>query len=122
MGVSNISSEEIIKALKETNGLVTLAARKIRCAPNTIYNRAKRVQSVQQAIDDSRAELCDLGELSLRKAVMEGEPWAVSLVLKTLGRTRGYVERQEITGADGQSIDITVCWDGVQHGNGEDQS
>ena len=40
---------------------------------------------------------------------MNGEPWAVAMVLKTIGKHRGYVERQEVTGADGGSI--TVKWD-----------
>lgn len=88
-------TEKIIEALKATNGLVYLAARRVGCTPKTIYNRAKKVAAVQQAIDDSRGELIDLSELRLRAAIMNGEPWAVALVLKTLGKDRGYVERQE---------------------------
>ncbi len=37
-------------------------------------------------------------------AVNKGQPWAVSLVLKTLGKERGYVERGEITGKGGEPI------------------
>jgi transposase-like protein len=98
------TTDEIIKALRETNGLVSLAARKLGCSSNTIYSRAKKVQSVQQAILDAREGLIDIAELKLREAVLGGEPYAVSLVLKTIGKNRGYVERQEHTGADGQAI------------------
>ncbi len=98
------TTEAIITALKETNGLVSLAARRLGCDTYTIYSRAKKVQAVQKAIDESRIELVDLAEAKLRGAVLDGEAWAVSMVLKTLGKSRGYVERQEVTGSDGAPV------------------
>ena len=96
-------NQQIIEALKRTNGLVSLAAQNLGCSPQTIYNRAKRVPSVQQVIDDSRDGLVDLAELALRRCIVgdrekgiEPAGWAVALVAKTLGKKRGYVERQEI--------------------------
>lgn len=84
----------------------------------TIYNRAKRVPSVQQVIDESREGLVDLAELSLRRAVVgdtkagiEPAGWAVALVVKTLGKDRGYIERQEVTGKDGGEVTIRVVYD-----------
>ena len=90
------STDKIIEALRSTNGLVSLAAKRLGCAPQTIYTRRDKVHAVAQVIDDCRSELVDYGELALRKAVVNGEPWAVGLVLKTLGKNRGYVERQEV--------------------------
>jgi hypothetical protein len=98
----------IIEALQATNGLVSLAAKRLGCTPQTIYTRAKRVQSVQRTIDDCRAELVDHAELALRGAILGKEPWAVALTLKTLGKNRGYVERQEVTGADGGSLELRI--------------
>lgn len=109
-GSNEYSTESIIKALKETKGLVTLAADKLKCQPQTIYNRAKTVKAVQQTIDDERDKLVDTAELALNKAVLGGEAWAVQLVLKTLGKNRGYVERQEVTGADGTELAIRVIY------------
>ena len=102
------TSEAIIEALKSVNGMVYLAARKLGCEPKTIYNRAKAVQEVQRAIEDSRGELVDIAEQKLRAAVLDREPWAVALVVKTLGRSRGYVERQEFTGADNGPIEVRI--------------
>ena len=104
-----VKTQRIIDCLKETNGLVSLAAKRVPCSVTTIYTRARDVARVQQVIDECRGELVDLGELALRRAVHNGEPWAVSLVLKTLGKNRGYVERQEVTGADGGAIEMV--WD-----------
>jgi hypothetical protein len=91
------TNEQIIEALNEANGLISIAAKKLNCSRQTIYNRAKKIVSVNNAIDDARMELVDLGELALRSAILNKEPWAVSLVLKTIGKGRGYVERIENT-------------------------
>lgn len=98
-----VPTERIIECLRETNGLVSLAAKRVPCSITTINTRRKNVQAVEQVIRDCRAELIDYGEMALRRKVLDGEPWAVSLVLKTLGRDRGYVERTEqvVTGPDG---------------------
>ena len=106
-----VSTERIIECLRETNGLVSLAAKRVPCSISTINTRRKRVQAVEQVIQECRGELVDLGELALRKAVLAGEPWAVSLVLKTLGKDRGYVERQETSGPDGGPIGLAFDLD-----------
>jgi transposase-like protein len=108
MAIQRYTTEQIIKALKETNGMIYLAARRLGCTPQTIYNRANRTQIIQQAIEDSRGEIVDLAEQKLRLAILAGEPWAVALTLKTLGKQRGYVERQEVTGANGDAVDVRV--------------
>lgn len=108
-----VKTQRIIDCLKEVNGLISLAAKRVPCSPSTIRRRAAAVQSVQAVIDESRGELVDLGELALRRAVVNGEPWAVALVLKTLGKSRGYVERQEV-----QQDGVTVLR--VVYGDGED--
>lgn len=95
MATERVPTDRIIECLRETNGLISLAAKRVPCSQTTIYARARAVKAVRQVINECRGELVDLGELSLRKAVLSGEPWAVGLVLKTLGKQRGYVERQE---------------------------
>jgi len=100
------STKSIIEALSSLNGMVYLAARKLGCTPQTIYNRMKSSVAIREACDNARGELIDISEQKLRAAVMNGEPWAVAMVLKTLGKSRGYVERQEVTGADGKPMNI----------------
>lgn len=102
------TNAQIIEGLKSVNGMVYLAARKIGCNPQTIYNRMKKNTAIREACDNARGELIDISEQKLRAAVMNGEPWAVAMVLKTLGKHRGYVERQEVTGADSSPIELIV--------------
>lgn len=95
----------------ERGHTITGAAKVLQVTPKTMHRYTKRWAQVAAAIRDKRNELVDLAELSLRAAVLKGEPWACALVLKTQGKDRGYVERTEITGADGESINIRLKWD-----------
>ena len=76
----------------------------LRCDPETIHNYCKRYPAVQAAKVDARGELVDVAEAKRWQAVHRGDAWAIAMVLKTLGRSRGYVERQEVTGQDGGPI------------------
>lgn len=88
--------EQIIKALADTRGLVSLAARHLGCSPTTIRSYAKKYKSVAEALKEEREKMTDIAELSLYNKIQEGEGWAVCFYLKTQGKSRGYVERQEI--------------------------
>lgn len=90
------SDEVMISALKSKKGLVYLAAKKIGCTPQTIYNRAKISPAVEECINTQRGEIIDTAEERLFQAVNAREPWAVALVLKTIGHKRGYIDRSKV--------------------------
>lgn len=94
-----ITNDKIIDALKKSSGLVTVAAKRMSCSPQTIYSRIKAFPALQVVIDENRNELVDLAEQKLKQLVKKGEFQAISLVLKTLGKHRGYIERTEIDAA-----------------------
>jgi len=98
---------------------VSVAARRLGCNPRTIYRRAEKSPRIREAIDQAREELIDQAEAKLREAVQRGEVWAVSLVLKTLGKKRGYVKRQEHTigGIADEPIHVVLRWPEKQDGN-----
>jgi len=102
------SKKSIIEALHRTHGMIFLAAKEIGCAPVTIYRHAAKDKKIQDIIDSYRGQLIDKAELKLEQAVLNGEPWALNLALKTIGKQRGYVERQEVTGADGAPQKVEV--------------
>ena len=104
-----VTDKRMLDAIKKNGGAVYLAARELGCAPNTIYNRMEKVPAMKQAVEDARGEVVDYAEQKLRLAVLNGEPWAIGMTLKTIGKHRGYVERQEVTGADGGAV--IVKWD-----------
>lgn len=77
--------------------MVHLAAEAIGCTPQTVYNHIQRHPTVKQAWENEREKMLDIGELKLYEGVVLREQWAVTLLLKTKGKDRGYVERQELT-------------------------
>lgn len=89
------TAQQMIDALTETKGLVSLAARRLGCHPDTVRAYIKRYPTVAQAKHEAREALLDTAELSLYNQIVGGEAWAVQFALRTIGKDRGYVERQE---------------------------
>ncbi len=85
----------MIDALRVTKGMVYLAAEKMGCEADTIYNRAKRSASVAKAMLRETERGLDLAELQLIKQINEGNTTALIFYLKTKGKRRGYIERHE---------------------------
>lgn len=84
------------------------AARILGCAAQTVRNYADRYPTVRKALDGERDDIIDYAELGLRKAVLSGQPWAIAFALKTLGKKRGYVERQEWREVQDAEIDAEI--------------
>src|SRR5665648_432491 len=87
---------EIRKALEAYRGCVYLAAESLGMWPQAIYARIKKSPDLQQLLDLYDGRRTDAAELKLEQAIRDGEPWAIQFQLKTKGRSRGYVERQEV--------------------------
>lgn len=99
-----ISDKKIIETIISTNGALYLAAKKLECSPQTIYNRMAKNPKIKAIVEDHRGETVDIAEQKLRQAILNGEPWAIALELKTIGKTRGYVEKQEVVNSGEQTI------------------
>lgn len=95
--------DEVIDAIRKAQ-TPTGAALMLKCHPDTIRNYAKRYPTVRDALLAERAALVDLAEMGFKSAIINKEPWALAFALKTLGKHLGYVERQELTGKDGEPV------------------
>lgn len=102
--VKQFSDQAIIDALYDCNGLVLRAARRLECTPKTIYDRVNSVPAVATALAAARERAIDFAEDALHSRVDAGDTTAIIFMLKTLGKSRGYVERTETTGANGEPI------------------
>lgn len=106
MAHRQFTNDEIEKALRDTKGMVSVAAKKIGMARGAMYARIQKSTVLQEAITDEREAMTDTAELALHRAIVNGEAWAVCFYLKTMGKSRGYVEKQEISGPNGGPIVI----------------
>ena len=100
------SQQQVIDALKETKGMIYLAAKRLGCDAKTIYNYRDRYPAVRAEMEQQDGEVDDAAEMKLYQAIIAGEPWAVQFRLRTKGKGRGYVERvqQEVSGPNGGPI------------------
>ena len=103
------TANQMIEALREKHGNLSAAARFLNCSRNTISRYIDTYPTVKAVADEERETLIDFAENQLFKQVQEGNITAIIFTLKTIGKHRGYVERQEVTGADGGAV--LVKWD-----------
>ena len=113
-----LTLNQIEHTLEQSNGNISYAARSLGVARNTLYKRINKNPRLQKVLDDARETLVDTAESALLTAVRTGNIAAIIFTLKTQGKARGYIERQEIAGVKDAPL-FVVNWDDA-NGNGED--
>lgn len=93
--------------MRELSGNISGTATHFGVARNSMYRFIER-HNLQSVLDESRESLVDIAETALKRAVVGGEAWAVCFTLKTQGKRRGYVERIEQTGANGEAQKLVI--------------
>lgn len=76
-------------------GNIAAIARHFGVTRQTIYNKINTSQTLNDAIQDAREGMIDNAESMLYRQIGEGNTTAIIFFLKTQGKGRGYVERQE---------------------------
>ena len=97
---------QIAEAIIAADGVLSVAARNLGCSRTTLYKYVEKYATVKDALEDARETNIDFVESSLMKQIKEGNVTAMIFFLKTQGKHRGWVERQEITGKDGAPVEI----------------
>jgi hypothetical protein len=102
------TAKEVCDACEGTGGIMTLVATKLGCDRTTIWRYAKRYPTVRQALRQADEAMTDVAEAKAGKLI-KAEYWpAIKYRLQTKGKDRGYIERTEVTGADGGDLSVTV--------------
>lgn len=104
---TDISKKAMIEALEKSLGIVTTACKQVGIARVTHYEWMKTDAEYKEAVESIADLALDFAESQLHKQIQNGEVSSTIFYLKTKGKKRGYVERQELTGADNQPI-ITI--------------
>ena len=98
----------IIEALEKSLGVVTTACKTVGIGRTQFYNWLKDDEEFARQVDDIQNITLDFAESQLHKQIKEGNTTATIFYLKTKGKKRGYIERQEITGADGMPTNFQI--------------
>jgi hypothetical protein len=99
----------MLKALEQSLGVVTTAAKIAGIDRTTHYEWLKTDEDYRQKVIDLENVTLDFAESQLHKQVKEGNTTATIFLLKTKGKKRGYIERQEIQ-MDGEIESKVIEW------------
>ena len=97
-----------LKALESSLGVVTVACKKADIPRSTYYKWLKEDKDFALAVEDIENIALDFAESQLHSQIGDGNTSATIFYLKTKGKKRGYIERQEITGADGMPTNFQI--------------
>jgi hypothetical protein len=101
--------EAMLKALEKTLGIVTDACKQVGIARKTYYLWIAKDKDFKDAVDDIANVALDYAESKLHNLITEENPTAIIFYLKTKGKKRGYIERQEIA-HDGSIESKLIEW------------
>jgi len=107
--MAKLTVDKVNVLIDEMMGNVSMVARTLNVSRTTLYNYIKAHATVKQALDEAREKMVDNVESKLYSKALDGDTTSMIFFLKTQGKHRGYVERQEVTGADGGAV--LVKWD-----------
>ena len=102
-----LKKKAMIEALEKTLGVVTTAAKMVGIERTTHYKWMENDAEYKANVDDVQNVVLDFAESALHKMVENHNPAATLFLLKTKGKKRGYIERQEIEHSSNVETDIT---------------
>jgi hypothetical protein len=101
---NDILKKQMIEAMEKTLGIVTSAAKMVGINRSTHYIWMEKDDEYRGKINSISDLALDFVESQLFKSIENHSDTATIFYLKTKGKKRGYIERQELTGADGDKL------------------
>ncbi len=109
----------MLEALEKTLGVVTGACKIVGIDRTTHYQWLKDDEAYKQAVKSIDDVAIDFAESHLHKQIGKGGTQATIFYLKTKGKKRGYVEKQELdVSGEFKPITITLMRDDESETNG----
>ena len=104
---THIKKKAMLEALEKTLGVVTTASKMVGIERTTHYKWMANDKDYKDKVNGLQEVVLDFAESALHKMVENHNPAATLFLLKTKGKQRGYVERQEIQHSSDTETDIT---------------
>jgi len=93
---TDIQKKAMIQAMEKSLGIVTTACRNVGISRDTHYRWMRDDEAYKNEIDSIEGMALDLAESKLHEEILGGNTAAIIFFLKTKGKRRGYVEKQEV--------------------------
>lgn len=98
------AKKALLAALERTMGIVSPACKISKVARRSHYEWLERDVDYKLQVEALADHALDFAESCLMKSIKNGSDTATIFYLKTKGKKRGYIERQELTGEDGKNL------------------
>jgi hypothetical protein len=98
----------MLDALETSLGVVTAACKAVGIGRTTHYLWMQEDAEYKAAVEGLSDVALDFAESQLHKQIKDGNSTATIFFLKTKGKKRGYIERQEVEVASGKMFQIEV--------------
>lgn len=108
MNKTELHKKAVIEALEKTLGVVTTACKQVGIGRTQFYEWLKTDEEFRKQVEDIQNVALDYAESQLHKQIGDGSTAATIFYLKTKGKNRGYVERQEIQHEGGEGLRIEI--------------
>jgi predicted DNA-binding protein YlxM (UPF0122 family) len=108
--MGRLTKKAVTESIDFYDGNVSAVARSFKVSRQAIYEFCKvKYPALWDRVVEKRAEWLDDAESELKRQMMEDHnTTALIFFLKTQGKGRGYVERQELAGVDDQPVKISL--------------
>ena len=85
-----------LEALERSLGIITTACKASKIGRSTHYRWMREDEEYKQAVKEIEEHTLDFAESHLHLLIKDKNPAAIIFYLKTKGKRRGYIERQEV--------------------------
>lgn len=106
------TTEDVLQAIKGSGAIVSTVAKRLSCQWITAKRYIDKWDETRRAFIDETETILDMAESKLYESIQGGNTQDAKWLLSTKGKNRGYSERKEITGADGDPVMLKVNWVG----------
>jgi hypothetical protein len=94
--ITDDNKKNFLLAYKDSAGNIAHACRAAKIDRQTYYNYIEKFDSFKKECDNIKEENIDFAESILMGEIRNKNMTATIFFLKTIGRNRGYIERQEM--------------------------
>jgi len=101
------TKKDFLEAYELSLANISSACKRLAISRQTYYNWLED-SDFALAVSNIQEGLLDFAESMLLKKIKDGGTTELIFFLKTKGKARGYVERQEIAGANGNKLDVSI--------------
>ena len=99
------TKKALIEAMQKNLGVVSAACQAVGVDRSTFYLYSKTDTEFAQAVKDVEEYALDFVESKAYQQIKEGNTSMIIFYLKTKGKRRGYIERQEVEHSGGVSVE-----------------